>query len=123
MEQALALEKALTSAGLDVLVDDRDQRPGVKFKDADLIGVPLRVVVGERGLKDGTIEIKWRDQSEAKHIPAATAADTIIAEISAANERHERLVPRAAQGPRGREGIMNHEPASPRACPTCSWGR
>ena len=42
MEHALALEKALTAAGFDVLVDDRDQRPGVKFKDADLIGVPLR---------------------------------------------------------------------------------
>ena len=44
MEQAAALESALTAAGLDVLVDDRDQRPGFKFKDADLIGIPLRVV-------------------------------------------------------------------------------
>ncbi len=83
------LEKALAAAGLDVLVDDRDQRPGVKFKDADLIGVPLRVVVGERGLKDGTIEIKWRNQSEAKHIPAASAAEAIIAELAAARQRHD----------------------------------
>ncbi len=73
---------SLAAAGLDVLVDDRDQRPGVKFKDADLIGVPLRVVVGERGLKDGTIEVKWRNQSEAKQIPAATAAEAILAEIA-----------------------------------------
>ena len=42
--------------GIDVLTDDRDQRPGVKFKDADLIGIPLRVVIGDRGLKDGEIE-------------------------------------------------------------------
>ena len=48
MEHTIALEKALAGAGFDVLVDDRDQRPGVKFKDADLIGVPLRIVVGER---------------------------------------------------------------------------
>ena len=107
LEQALALEKSLTAAGLDVLTDDRDQRPGVKFKDADLIGIPLRVVIGERGLKDGTLEIKWRDQPEPKHIPAATAVDTILTEISAANERHqlscrERLKARAAV-----EEIMN----------------
>ncbi len=60
LEQSLALEKSLSAAGLDVLIDDRDQRPGFKFKDADLIGIPLRVVVGERGLKEGTVEIKWR---------------------------------------------------------------
>ena len=74
MEQAAALETALAAAGLDVLVDDRDQRPGVKFKDADLIGIPLRVVIGERGLKEGKIEVKWRHESEAKQVPAATAA-------------------------------------------------
>ena len=89
MEHAFALEKALVGAGFDVLVDDRDQRPGVKFKDADLIGVPLRVVVGERGLKDGTIETKWRNQSEAKHVTAASAAETIIAELTAARQRHD----------------------------------
>jgi prolyl-tRNA synthetase len=89
MEQALALEKALAGAGFDVLVDDRDQRPGVKFKDADLIGVPLRVVVGERGLKDGTIETKWRNQSEAKHVAASSAAETIIGELTAARQRHD----------------------------------
>ena len=44
-----ALEKALEAAGIDVLTDDRDLRPGVKFKDVDLVGIPLRVVIGERG--------------------------------------------------------------------------
>jgi prolyl-tRNA synthetase len=83
MEQALALEKSLAGAGLDVLVDDRDQRPGFKFKDADLIGIPLRVVIGERGLKEGKIEIKWRDKAESTHIDAAAAAQAIVAEIEA----------------------------------------
>ena len=72
-----------------MLVDDRDQRPGVKFKDADLIGIPLRVVIGERGLKDGKIEIKWRTESEAKQVRAATAAEAILAEIEAARRRHD----------------------------------
>jgi prolyl-tRNA synthetase len=101
IEQLLALENSLSAAGLDVLVDDRDQRPGFKFKDADLIGIPLRVVVGERGLKDGTVEIKWRAQSEAKLIPAASAPDRILAEIGEARKRfeascRERCLARAA---------------------------
>jgi prolyl-tRNA synthetase len=104
MERALALESALAASGLDVLVDDRDQRPGFKFKDADLIGIPLRVVIGERGLKEGTIEIKWRSQSESKQVPAATAAASVLAEIDAARQRldqscQERCRARAAARP------------------------
>ncbi len=104
LEQTAALEKALSSAGLEVLTDDRDQRPGVKFKDADLIGIPLRVVIGERGLKDGTIELKWRTEAAARQIPAAQAAELILAEIAGAKERHqtacqERIKARAAARP------------------------
>jgi prolyl-tRNA synthetase len=99
---ATTLESAFKEAGLDVLVDDREQRPGVKFKDADLIGVPLRVVVGERGLKEGTIEVKWRSDAAAHHVPVATAAEAILAEIETARKAHdshcaERRVARAAQ--------------------------
>ncbi len=89
IEQAFALEKALSDAGYDVLTDDRDQRPGVKFKDADLIGIPLRVVIGERGLKDGNFELKWRDQPAAKNIPAAAAAEAILAELAEARQKHD----------------------------------
>jgi prolyl-tRNA synthetase len=60
MKVADQLQSELSAAGVDVLVDDRDQRPGVKFKDSDLIGIPLRVVIGDRGLKEGQLEIKWR---------------------------------------------------------------
>jgi prolyl-tRNA synthetase len=67
----------LSAAGVDVLLDDRDQRPGVKFKDADLIGIPLRVVIGGRSLADGKLEIKWRAGGEAEMIPLAGAASEI----------------------------------------------
>ena len=64
---------AAEAAGADVLVDDRTERPGVKFKDADLIGVPLRITVGGRGLKEGIIEMKWRAQPEVTKVPLAEA--------------------------------------------------
>ena len=58
-------------------MDDRDYRPGVKFKDADLIGIPLRVVIGERGLKQGQLELKWRWESAPEMIPIEDAAQRI----------------------------------------------
>jgi len=58
----------LSALGIDVLYDDRDERAGVKFNDADLLGIPLRVVVGERGLKDGKVELKPRRASEVETI-------------------------------------------------------
>lgn len=60
------LYKKLTQAGLSVLYDDRDERAGVKFKDADLIGIPLQIILGERNLNEGLIEIKTRRTGEAK---------------------------------------------------------
>ena len=60
MKVAQELHDQLTAVGVDVLLDDRDCRAGVKFKDADLIGMPLRVVIGDRGFKDGKLEVKWR---------------------------------------------------------------
>lgn len=67
----------LQAAGIDVMLDDRDQRPGVKFKDADLIGIPLRVVIGGRGLKEGQLELKWRHEPQPSMIPLAGAAEKI----------------------------------------------
>jgi prolyl-tRNA synthetase len=77
MKVARQLHDALAAAGIDVLLDDRDCRAGVKFKDADLIGVPLRVVVGERGLKEGKLEVKWRWDKEAQKIDLDGAAETL----------------------------------------------
>jgi prolyl-tRNA synthetase len=77
MKVARQLHEQLTAAGVDVLLDDRDCRAGVKFKDADLIGIPLRVVIGERGLKEGKLEIKWRWDKQADMIELAGAAETL----------------------------------------------
>ena len=77
MKVAQQLHDQLTAAGIDVLLDDRDCRAGVKFKDADLIGIPLRVVIGERGLKEGKLEIKWRWDKDAQKIDLDGAAETL----------------------------------------------
>ena len=58
----------LTSAGVDVLLDDRDARPGFKFADADLIGIPIRINVGDRGLKEQKVELKQRTAAEAEMV-------------------------------------------------------
>jgi prolyl-tRNA synthetase len=50
----------LADAGVDVLIDDRDERPGVKFKDADLIGIPVRLTIGDKALAEGSVEFKAR---------------------------------------------------------------
>jgi prolyl-tRNA synthetase len=105
LEAAENLEKQFTEAGLDVLFDDREQRPGVKFKDADLIGVPLRVVIGERGLKEGTIEVKWRTDAAPHHVAVATAGEAILAEVEATRKAfHDRCIERkvARSAARGR---------------------
>ena len=68
----------LQAAGVDVLLDDRDARPGVKFKDSDLIGMPLRVVVGERGLAEGNVEVKLRTDDKPTGVPFEQAVETIL---------------------------------------------
>ncbi len=87
---ALRLHDALQQAGLDVLLDDRDQRAGVKFKDADLIGIPLRVVVGERGLKQGQLEVKWRWESQPQMIPVDEAVARIPQMVREAKSELDR---------------------------------
>jgi prolyl-tRNA synthetase len=68
--QALALTNELESKGWTVLVDSRDASAGVKFNDADLIGIPLRFTVSKRSVKDGLIEAKWRDSKERLKLDA-----------------------------------------------------
>ena len=66
----------LTKAGIEVLLDDRNERPGVKFKDMDLIGIPVRIVVGEKNLPN--VEIKMRNQSEANLVPLEEATNNVV---------------------------------------------
>ena len=86
-EAADKIYDELLKAGVEVLLDDRDERPGVKFKDFDLIGIPVRVVVGEKNLPN--VEIKLRKESQARLVPAENAAEEIKnivkAELSALN--------------------------------------
>ena len=78
---ANSIGEAAEAAGADVLIDDRDERPGVKFKDADLIGIPLRVTIGGRGLKEGIVELKWRDEESARKVSIEEAVTVVASEV------------------------------------------
>ncbi|HEX5100195.1 MAG TPA: His/Gly/Thr/Pro-type tRNA ligase C-terminal domain-containing protein, partial [Polyangiaceae bacterium] len=83
---ATRIERELEQAGIEVLVDDRAERPGVKFKDADLVGVPLRVTVGEKGLKTGHVELKPRsepDPKKAELVPLDAIVEQLVTRIRA----------------------------------------
>jgi prolyl-tRNA synthetase len=77
-EAAEKIYSGLREAGLDVLMDDRDERPGSKFKDADLVGIPVRVVIGERNLKEGMVEIKIRMTGEVQKVPVDEAVMKVM---------------------------------------------
>ena len=81
-EAALDLYNRLQEKGIDVLLDDRDASPGFKFKDADLIGFPIRVVVGEKGLQKGEFEIKLRSEKEASFVKREEAVEKITGLLS-----------------------------------------
>jgi prolyl-tRNA synthetase len=72
-EAAEKLYAELQAAGIDVLLEDRDERPGVLFADMDLLGIPHRLVLSDRGLAAGTIEYKGRTQAAAENAPLASA--------------------------------------------------
>jgi prolyl-tRNA synthetase len=72
----------LTSRGIDVLYDDRSARPGVKFADCDLVGIPHRIVVGERGLDSGKLEYKHRRESETEEVAIETLGDFLEKQIA-----------------------------------------
>jgi prolyl-tRNA synthetase len=74
VEIAEKIYNDLSNLGYEVILDDRDERPGVKFKDMDLIGIPVRIVVGEKNLPN--VEVKLRAETEAKLVPAEEAAKT-----------------------------------------------
>ena len=80
LDVAEGLFAQFQSAGIEILFDDRDQRPGVKFNDADLIGIPIRLTVSDRSLQAGGIEVKQRDQKEKTIIPI----DKIVSHVEAA---------------------------------------
>jgi prolyl-tRNA synthetase len=80
------LYQQLLEQGIEVLLDDRDERPGSKFKDADLLGVPIRVTVGARGLKEQSFELQDRRVGERVMIPIEGAAENVAGQVRAALE-------------------------------------
>ena len=82
MKVAEEIYAALTAKGIDVILDDRDDRPGVKFKDADLVGFPIRVGIGEKSLANGQVELKRRG-GELTLVPSSEAVDKVLALIQA----------------------------------------
>ena len=83
MEVAEKYYAELLAAGVDVLLDDRDLRAGAKFKDADLVGFPLRITIGGKGLTEGIVELKWRDEKEATKAPITEGVATVQQQINA----------------------------------------
>ena len=77
-KMSVQLYEALQQRGIEVILDDRDERAGVKFKDADLIGIPLRVTVGQKLLIEGVLEVKIRRTGEVKILAVDAAEDFVI---------------------------------------------
>jgi len=83
----------LGARGIDALLDDRRENPGVKFNDADLIGVPVRLTVGDRGLKNGIVEFKLRREQEREDVPVEAAVDRVVEAVEGLyRELEERVV-------------------------------
>ncbi|WP_066458524.1 proline--tRNA ligase [Castellaniella caeni] len=80
---AETLYQALRAAGVDVILDDRDARPGIMFADWELIGVPVRVTLGERGLKEGIVEVQSRSDTQARRIAPDDAVAAILSALDA----------------------------------------
>ena len=81
LEAAEKLYGQLKAAGLDVLLDDRDERAGVKFNDADLIGIPIRLTVGSRGLANGQVEMKLRHENDRSDVPLDQVIERVKCEV------------------------------------------
>lgn len=81
-DAANQLYQDLLQAGVDVLLDDRAERPGVMFAESDLMGIPHRIVVGERGLTEGQVEYKGRQQTEAQNVSLTEVKDYILTQLN-----------------------------------------
>jgi prolyl-tRNA synthetase len=77
-EVGTRIYEALRAEGIDALLDDRDERPGVKFKDAELVGIPYRITVGPKGLAAGKVEVFRRRGAEKRDVDVQKAADYVV---------------------------------------------
>ena len=90
MRVAKELHDGFEERGVDCIIDDRDQRAGVKFKDADLVGFPLRIVIGEKSLAEGNVEVKWRWEKQSAMLAVAGAVDAVTAMLDGERQTSER---------------------------------
>jgi len=86
VETAEKIYTELLDIKVDTLLDDRDERAGVKFNDADLLGIPIRITVGVKGIKSGQVEIKLRSETESFFVPINSAASSIKKKVEALND-------------------------------------
>jgi len=86
VETAEKIYTELLDVKVDTLLDDRDERAGVKFNDADLLGIPIRVTVGVKGIKGGQVEIKLRSETESFFVPINNAASSIKEKVEVLND-------------------------------------
>ncbi len=91
METAEGIYRLLAGNGIEVLLDDRDSTPGIKFKDADLIGIPLRLTIGEKNLEKGLIEIRRRKNGETTVVEKDNVVETVSALINEGMEASLQL--------------------------------
>ena len=91
METAEGIYRLLSGNGVEVLLDDRDSTPGIKFKDADLIGIPLRLTIGEKNLEKGLIEIRRRKNGETTVVKKDNVVETVSTMINEGMEASLRL--------------------------------
>ena len=82
MELAHVVYGGLLDKGIDTVLDDRDERPGIKFKDCDLIGIPLRVTIGERNLKEGLVEIKLRGEKASQKVRKEDVIGKVVEHVT-----------------------------------------
>ena len=87
MEVAEKLYKELTDKGMEVLIDDRDERAGVKFNDADLLGIPVRLTIGSRGVKEGIVELKMRWEQESQNVSVEQVVPMIYDKIRESDDQ------------------------------------
>ncbi|HSB33637.1 MAG TPA: His/Gly/Thr/Pro-type tRNA ligase C-terminal domain-containing protein, partial [Nitrospirota bacterium] len=81
MDLAEEMYTALEEKGFEALLDDRDERAGIKFKDADLIGIPWRIVIGEKNLRDGLVEVKERRTGAVEKVRVEAAVEAIAKKL------------------------------------------
>jgi len=81
VDVAEEMYRSLEEKGIEVLMDDRDERAGVKFKDADLIGIPLRIIIGEKNLKEDLVELKERKTGNMERVKVIEAVDAVVKKV------------------------------------------